>query len=81
MEGTRAVAAELKVPLLDLNARSIEQLNRIGPKAAVAFDARSKDPSVPDKTHLSSKGAAETAKLVADEIRKNIPELAAVLKQ
>jgi len=77
---TRAVAAEQKVPLLDLNARSIEQLNQLGPKAALAYDAKTKDPSKPDKTHLSPKGAEETAKLVADEIRKNAPELAKLLK-
>ena len=79
-EGTRAVAAELKVPLADLNARSVEQMNRLGPVAAVAFDANTKDPSKPDKTHLSPRGAAETAKLVADEIRKNAPELSKLLR-
>lgn len=73
---TRAVAAEQKVPLIDLNARSIEQMNQLGPAAAVAFDAKSKDPSKLDKTHLSDNGADETAKLVADEIRKTVPELA-----
>lgn len=78
--GTKAVAAELKVPLIDLNARSIEQMNQLGPEAAIAFDAASKDPSKPDKTHLSEKGAEETAKLVADEVRKQVPELAALLK-
>jgi lysophospholipase L1-like esterase len=81
VEATRAVAAEQKVPLIDLNARSIEQMNQIGPEAAVAFDAKTKDPSKPDKTHLSAKGAAETAKLVAEEIRKKAPELAKLLKQ
>jgi lysophospholipase L1-like esterase len=80
VEATRAVATEEKAPLLDLNARSIEQLNQLGPKAALAFDAKTKDPSKPDKTHLSPKGAEETAKLVADEIRKNAPELAKLLK-
>lgn len=80
VKATRAVASEQKVPLIDLNARSIEQLNQLGPKAALAFDAKTKDPSQPDKTHLSQKGAAETAKLVADEIRKNAPELAKLLK-
>lgn len=79
-EGTKAVAAEQKVPLIDLNARSIEQMNQLGPEAAVAFDAKSSDPAKPDKTHLSPKGAEETAKLVADEVRKNIPELARLLK-
>jgi len=80
VEATRAVAAEEKVPLIDLNARSIEQLNQLGPKAAVAFDAKSANPSNPDKTHLSPQGAAETAKLVAEEIRKHAPELAKLLK-
>lgn len=79
-EGARAVAAEKKVPLIDLNARSIEQMNQLGPEAAAAFDAQTKDPLKPDKTHLSSKGAEETAKLVADEIRKHIPELSKLLK-
>jgi lysophospholipase L1-like esterase len=80
VEAARAVAAEQKVPLIDLNARSIEQLNQLGPKAAAAFDAKTKAPTAPDKTHLSAKGAEETAKLVADEIRKNAPELAKLLK-
>lgn len=78
-QATRSVAAEQKVPLIDLNARSIEQMNQLGPKAAVAFDAKTKDPSKPDKTHLSAKGAEETAKLIAAEIRKNAPELAKAL--
>lgn len=76
----RAVAKAQGVPLIDLSARSIAQLNELGPQASVVFDAKSKNPAVPDKTHLSSKGAAETAKLVADEVRKNVPELAKLLK-
>ena len=79
VEATRAVASEEKVPLIDLNARSIEQMNQLGPEAAVAFDAKRKDPSAPDKTHLSSEGAAKTAALVAGEIRKNVKELGKVL--
>ena len=80
VEGTKAVAAAQKVPLLDLNARSIEQMNRMGPKAAEVFDPKVKDPAQPDKTHLSPKGAEETAGLVVDEIRKDVPELAELLK-
>jgi pectinesterase len=75
----RAVAAEQRVPLIDLNARSIEQMNQLGPEAAIAFDAQSKDPAKPDKTHLSAKGAAETTKLMAEEIRRKVPELAGLL--
>ena len=80
VEATRAVAAEQKVPLLDLNARSIEQMNQLGPTAAVAFDPKTKDAAKSDKTHLSAHGAEATAKLVADEIRKHAPELAKLLK-
>ncbi|MEO7099960.1 MAG: rhamnogalacturonan acetylesterase [Luteolibacter sp.] len=79
VEATRAVAAENKVPLIDLYARSIAQMNQMGPESALAYDAVSKDPSKPDKTHLSPLGEAETAKLVADEIRKEAPELATYL--
>lgn len=80
VEATRAVAAEQHVPLIDLNARSVERMNRLGPQAAEAFDAKSRNPSIPDRTHLSAYGATETAKLVAEEIRKNIPALAGRLK-
>lgn len=77
-EGARAVAMEEKVPLIDLNARSVELMNKIGPKAAAAFDARTSGPK-PDKTHLSKYGEAETAKLVAGEIRRSVPDLAELL--
>lgn len=80
VEGAKAVAAEQKVPLIDLNAASIAQMNQIGPEAAVAFDAAVKDPTKPDKTHLSPEGATKTAGLVAEEIRKNVPELAGLLR-
>jgi lysophospholipase L1-like esterase len=80
VEATKAVAAEQKVPLLDLNARSIEQMNQLGPQAAVAFDAASKDPAHPDRTHLSAEGATKTAELVAAEIRRNVPELSGLLR-
>jgi lysophospholipase L1-like esterase len=76
VEAARAVAAERKVPLIDLNARSIEQMNQLGPEAAAVFDAKSKDPAKPDKTHLSAEGAMKTADLVAEEIRRKVPDLA-----
>ena len=80
VEATKSIAADQKVPLIDLSARSIAQMNQLGPEAALAFDEKSKDPAKPDKTHLSAKGAADTAKLVAEEIRKNVPELAGILR-
>jgi pectinesterase len=76
----KVVADETKVLLLDLNARSVEQMNQIGPKAAASYGPKSSDAAKPDRTHLSSKGAVETAKLVAGEIRKNDAALAQILK-
>lgn len=81
VEAAKAVATEQKVPLIDLNARSIAQMNQLGPEAAVTFNPKIKDPAKPDTTHLSSEGAKETAKLVAEEMRNNVPELAGLLAQ
>lgn len=80
VEAARAVASEQKVPLIDLNARSIEQMNQLGPEAAVAFDPRTNDPTKPDKTHLSPEGAEKTASLIVEEIRKKVPDLAELFK-
>jgi lysophospholipase L1-like esterase len=79
-EATKAVAGSMGIPCLDLNARSIEQMNQIGPRKALAFDPETRDSSKPDKTHLSRFGAQKTALLVVDEIRKKVPELAYFLK-
>jgi lysophospholipase L1-like esterase len=78
-EAAIAVAAEQKVPLVDLHARSIEQLNQLGPAGSTEFNPTTKDGST-DRTHLNEKGAATTAKLVADELRKVAPEVAKHLK-
>lgn len=80
VEAARAVAAEQKVPLIDLNALSIDQMNRLGPQAAASYDPKAKNPNQPDKTHLSATGAAETAELIAAEIRKGVPELGKMLR-
>lgn len=76
------LAAEKKVPLVDLHASSIAQLNAIGAKAAAAYDyqAPDADPNKPDRTHLSPAGAAATAQLVADGLQEAVPELKPYLK-
>jgi len=74
------LAAENNVPLVDLHARSIEQVERMGPKEAAILDASSPDPKKPDHTHFSGKGGELTARLVADELRRAAPELAKYLK-
>jgi lysophospholipase L1-like esterase len=73
---TRAVAATEKIPLIDLNARSIALMNEIGPEAAVSYDLKKGD-----TTHLSPVGAEKTAALVAAEIWEKAGDLAAILKK
>jgi len=99
VEAVRALAAERHVPLVDLNARSVELLERLGPEKAADFNRptravvlpapvpgtpnKTANPDAPgpvDRTHLSALGEQETAKLVAEEIRAKIPELAKLLK-
>ncbi len=76
VEAARALAAAKGVPLVDLYARSRERMNALGPELSLPYDAVSKDPAKPDKTHLSPFGEAQTATLVADEIRRVSPDLA-----
>ncbi len=79
VEAVKRVAAEKNVPLVDLHARSIELLEKIGPEAAAAFDPATKD-GRPDHTHLSAAGGEAMAKLIATELRTVEPKLAALLK-
>lgn len=73
---TRAVAMELQVPLVDLNALSVRQMNRWGRDAASRFD-----PKPDDTTHLNSYAAALTAELVADEMSRVAQEFVPLLRQ
>jgi lysophospholipase L1-like esterase len=102
-ESTRKVAAEEKVPVLDLNTESAAAVQKMGPveantlamappPPALAASAASGtsaavpkapqtvepngDPSaVFDYTHLGEKGSAFFGRMVADELRRALPEL------
>jgi len=79
----KAVAAGKKVPVIDLHTRSIELLERLGPQASAEFDTKPKEDAkatAPDKTHLSPKGSAVFGALVAEELMKVEPALAAYFK-
>jgi lysophospholipase L1-like esterase len=80
----KAVAAAKKVPLLDLHARSIELLQKIG-----QTECQDMGPVIisgscagtHDWTHFSSKGAEITAELLIQELRSNDPTLAVYLNK
>jgi lysophospholipase L1-like esterase len=86
-QATREVGAELDVPVLDLNARSIAFYEALGPEEAkhafVHFPAGSfpdQAAALADDTHFTSYGAYELAKCVVEEIKARVPALAAHLR-
>jgi pectinesterase len=84
-EEVRKIAAEKNVPLVDLQARSIELCESLGQEKCLEFSP----PKVVDGTntggfdgtHLNAKGYVRFARLVVEELRQNAPALAPLLRQ
>jgi len=74
-DSVRAVAEQMNVPLVDLYKSSGELFTGLG-------DAGSQDitASATDKTHFTEKGATSMASLVAAELAKCDPKLAAAVR-
>ena len=81
-EEVRRIAAKKKVPLVDLQARSIELCESLGSEKCLEFSPlKTVDgKTTHDGTHLNEQGYVLFARLVVDELRKNVPELAPVLR-
>jgi lysophospholipase L1-like esterase len=82
-EAVRRVGAEKKVPVVDLYARSKEQIEKLGPEGSKQLDADRKDGAAGsggDRTHFSQRGAELTAPLVAEELRRIGSDLAQYLR-
>jgi len=69
-DAMKAVAEEKKVPLVDLNAASVELCNQLGPEGSKALANDSSD-----ATHFNAKGAREMAKLVMQQLPEAEPSL------
>ena len=80
-EEVRKIAAEKNVPLVDLQARSIELCESLGKEKCLEFSPVKivDGTNVFDGTHLKPNGSVMFARLVVNELRKNVPELAPVL--
>ena len=78
----REIAAQEKVPLVDLHAHSIEMDEKLGPKKCEAFSPVKKvnGTNIYDGTHLKPNGSVIFARLVVAELRKNVPELTPYLR-
>ena len=75
----RKIAADRHVPLVDLQARSIELCESLGPDKCLEFSPVKKvedGKKTYDGTHLNEKGHVLFARLVVDELRKAAPEVA-----
>lgn len=79
VEATKKVAAEKNVPLIDLHALSIEYVEGISRDEVTALEPKTAN-GARDFTHLNEKGAEVFGNIVADEVRKVVPELAPVIK-
>ena len=70
----REVARDKEVPLIDLHARSLQILQRLGLEESYELGIAKSDGS-PDRTHLSRKGGTLFGAVVADELRGLFPSL------
>jgi pectinesterase len=75
VEAMKKVAAEEKVPLIDLHTSSMALCEKRGPEETAKFNPTGKD-GKPDTTHLKGDARVVFAKLVVDELRVKVPELA-----
>jgi lysophospholipase L1-like esterase len=79
----KRVAAEKRVPLIDLHALSIALVDQMGRKASDELGKMKSDGKggqEMDYTHLGERGSEVFGRVVADELRKVEPALAAYVK-
>lgn len=75
VEAVRALAAEMKVPLIDLYALTLAHAERLGPEGCADIDARDAE-GKRDHTHLGPRGRQEIGVMAAQEFIKLFPEAA-----
>lgn len=75
----RKLAAEKKVPLIDLYALTLAQAEQLGPAGCTSINATTKD-GQPDTTHLGPKGQQEIGAMAARELIRLEPSLKPLLR-
>ncbi|HSU19165.1 MAG TPA: GDSL-type esterase/lipase family protein, partial [Acidobacteriaceae bacterium] len=74
----KRVAADMHVPLIDLQAESIAYLDKIGEQQGTKLGITKKDKdgsTIPDKTHLNWQGSYVFGRMVAVDLGKAVPQL------
>jgi PelA/Pel-15E family pectate lyase len=74
VEAAKAVGADRRATVIDLHALSIVVLDRMGSDAAAELGIVKEDGTL-DRTHLSPRGSDLFGAIVADELRRLVPEL------
>ncbi len=77
-EMTKRVAAEMKAPVIDLQAESIAYLDRVGEAKGTALGITKKDEAgktIADKTHLNWAGSYVFGRIVAVDLGRAVPAL------
>jgi lysophospholipase L1-like esterase len=72
VEAVRDLAAEQKLPLIDLYSLTVAQAEKLGPEGCAEIDARLPD-GKRDHTHLGPKGRQEIGRMAAQEFVKLMP--------
>ena len=72
----RGLAADKKVPLIDLYSLTLDQAEKLGPEGCAEIDALDRD-GKRDHTHLGPKGRQEIGVMAARELVKVVPALRA----
>ncbi len=79
VETVRALAAEKRVPLVDLHAITLADAEHAGDEVWADLSPRDETGEV-DRTHLNAKGSEVVARLLVDALRETMPELARYFK-
>jgi hypothetical protein len=72
VEAVKMVGKEMQVPVIDLHRASFALFQQMGEKFCRLYA-----PSDKDKTHFSQEGARMMARLVAEGLKREVPQLAA----
>jgi pectinesterase len=78
VDAVRALAAEKRVPLVDLHAISLADAEHAGDEVWADLSPRGETGEV-DRTHLNAKGSEVVGRMVAEALREAVPELRAYL--
>lgn len=75
------IGGDMKVPVMELHERAVDLYLKVGKKVSDSWGLPKDDPAnkgttILDKTHFNAEGSAAMGKVVADELKRVVPELA-----